>query len=229
MLVRVREDSRFLRDGDDLVTAVDVAAPLAALGTTVKVPTVDGDDRARDPRRHPAARDAFDPRRRDAGAARPPHRRPARGRQRGRPAPPQPPAARAARAAGRVDDRAQPPHRRGRVRQAQARLRRARDPARDPGPPRAGGAGARRAARAGAGRASKRSRSAMASSSTRSTARPGSCRRCPTSRPRPAARWSRWSPTEIADDWSQRWREFHRPLVLGGRLTVRPPWEPAGD
>jgi ribosomal protein L11 methyltransferase len=33
--------------------------------------------------------------------------------------------------------------------------------------------------------------------------------------------------TEIADDWSERWREFHRPLVLGERLTVRPPWEPA--
>ena len=33
---------RFVRDGDDLVTAVDVAAPLAALGTTVEVPTVDG-------------------------------------------------------------------------------------------------------------------------------------------------------------------------------------------
>jgi molecular chaperone DnaJ len=43
VLVRVREDSRFLRDGDDLVTAVDVAAPLAALGTTVTVPTVDGE------------------------------------------------------------------------------------------------------------------------------------------------------------------------------------------
>jgi molecular chaperone DnaJ len=42
VLVRVREDARFIRDGDDLVTAVDVAAPLAALGTTVEVPTVDG-------------------------------------------------------------------------------------------------------------------------------------------------------------------------------------------
>jgi ribosomal protein L11 methyltransferase len=31
---------------------------------------------------------------------------------------------------------------------------------------------------------------------------------------------------EIADDWSERWRKFHRPLVLDGRLTVRPPWEP---
>jgi molecular chaperone DnaJ len=42
VLIRVREDPRFLRDGDDLVTAIDVAAPLAALGTTVEVPTVDG-------------------------------------------------------------------------------------------------------------------------------------------------------------------------------------------
>lgn len=33
----------------------------------------------------------------------------------------------------------------------------------------------------------------------------------------------------IADDWSERWRAFHRPLVLGRRLTVRPPWEPPGD
>ena len=41
VLVRVREDPRFVRDGDDLITAVDVAAPLAALGTTVHVPTVD--------------------------------------------------------------------------------------------------------------------------------------------------------------------------------------------
>jgi ribosomal protein L11 methyltransferase len=37
------------------------------------------------------------------------------------------------------------------------------------------------------------------------------------------------STSEVADDWSERWREFHRPLVLQGRLTVRPPWEPAGD
>jgi molecular chaperone DnaJ len=39
--IRVREDPRFVRDGDDLVTVVDVAAPRAALGTTVEVPTVD--------------------------------------------------------------------------------------------------------------------------------------------------------------------------------------------
>jgi ribosomal protein L11 methyltransferase len=35
--------------------------------------------------------------------------------------------------------------------------------------------------------------------------------------------------TEVADDWDRRWREFHRPLVLDGRLTVRPPWAPAAQ
>jgi molecular chaperone DnaJ len=40
--VRVREDPRFVRDGNDLVTAVDVSAPKAALGTSVEVATVDG-------------------------------------------------------------------------------------------------------------------------------------------------------------------------------------------
>ncbi len=34
------------------------------------------------------------------------------------------------------------------------------------------------------------------------------------------------STTEVADDWAERWREFHRPLVLGRELCVRPPWEP---
>jgi molecular chaperone DnaJ len=42
VLVRVREDERFVRDGRDLVTAVDVPAPSAALGTNVEVPTLDG-------------------------------------------------------------------------------------------------------------------------------------------------------------------------------------------
>jgi len=40
--IRVKEDPRFVRQEDDLVTVVDVAAPLAALGTTVQVPTIDG-------------------------------------------------------------------------------------------------------------------------------------------------------------------------------------------
>ncbi len=41
--VRVRPDPRFVRDQDDLVTVVDVAAPLAALGTTVSVPMIEGE------------------------------------------------------------------------------------------------------------------------------------------------------------------------------------------
>jgi ribosomal protein L11 methyltransferase len=35
--------------------------------------------------------------------------------------------------------------------------------------------------------------------------------------------------TEVADDWADRWRQFHRPIEIGGRLYVRPPWEPAHD
>jgi ribosomal protein L11 methyltransferase len=37
------------------------------------------------------------------------------------------------------------------------------------------------------------------------------------------------STSEISADWAERWRAFHRPLVLGDRLTVRPPWESAGQ
>jgi molecular chaperone DnaJ len=45
VLVRVAKDERFLRDGNDLVTVVDVPAPAAALGTSVSVPTLDGDEK----------------------------------------------------------------------------------------------------------------------------------------------------------------------------------------
>jgi molecular chaperone DnaJ len=40
--VRVREDQRFVRHQDDLVTVVDISAPLAALGCSVQVPTIGG-------------------------------------------------------------------------------------------------------------------------------------------------------------------------------------------
>jgi molecular chaperone DnaJ len=43
VVVRVREDERFLRDGDDLVTVIDVPAPRAAIGGVVSVPTLDGE------------------------------------------------------------------------------------------------------------------------------------------------------------------------------------------
>jgi molecular chaperone DnaJ len=42
VLVRVREDERFVREGDHLIASLDVAAPLAALGATLQTPTLDG-------------------------------------------------------------------------------------------------------------------------------------------------------------------------------------------
>jgi molecular chaperone DnaJ len=42
-VVRVHEDERFVRDQEDLHTVIDIAAPLAALGTTVQVPSLDGE------------------------------------------------------------------------------------------------------------------------------------------------------------------------------------------
>lgn len=32
--------------------------------------------------------------------------------------------------------------------------------------------------------------------------------------------------TTVADDWAERWREFHVPSLVGNRLWVRAPWEP---
>jgi molecular chaperone DnaJ len=44
VLARVAEDRRFVREGSDLITVVDVAAPLAALGATLEVPTLEGSE-----------------------------------------------------------------------------------------------------------------------------------------------------------------------------------------
>lgn len=38
--------------------------------------------------------------------------------------------------------------------------------------------------------------------------------------------------TEVADDWADRWRTFHKPLLVGDpeigpAVWIRPPWEPA--
>jgi ribosomal protein L11 methyltransferase len=30
---------------------------------------------------------------------------------------------------------------------------------------------------------------------------------------------------EVPDDWAERWKRFHRPVLVGGRVYVRPPWE----
>ena len=30
---------------------------------------------------------------------------------------------------------------------------------------------------------------------------------------------------DVPDDWAERWKRFHVPVLVGGRLWVRPPWE----
>jgi molecular chaperone DnaJ len=44
VLVRVRHDERFVREGDDVYTTVELTITQAALGATVTVPTLDGDE-----------------------------------------------------------------------------------------------------------------------------------------------------------------------------------------
>jgi molecular chaperone DnaJ len=44
VLVRVAQDERFVRDGNDLISVIDLPAPQAALGTTVTVATLAGDE-----------------------------------------------------------------------------------------------------------------------------------------------------------------------------------------
>ena len=43
VLVRLAPDERFMRDGNDLVTVIDLPAPAAALGARVAVPTLEGE------------------------------------------------------------------------------------------------------------------------------------------------------------------------------------------
>src|SRR4051794_13851088 len=44
VVVRVTPDERFVRDGNDLVSVIDLPAPQAALGAKVTVPTLDGEE-----------------------------------------------------------------------------------------------------------------------------------------------------------------------------------------
>ncbi|MGI8945214.1 MAG: 50S ribosomal protein L11 methyltransferase [Thermoleophilaceae bacterium] len=35
------------------------------------------------------------------------------------------------------------------------------------------------------------------------------------------------SATEVPDDWEERWKRFHVPVLVGGSVYLRPPWEEA--
>ena len=66
VIVRVREDERFVREGDDLITALDVPAPLAALGAHARGAHARRQRLGRAARRHPAGRGAHAARSGDA-------------------------------------------------------------------------------------------------------------------------------------------------------------------
>jgi ribosomal protein L11 methyltransferase len=34
---------------------------------------------------------------------------------------------------------------------------------------------------------------------------------------------------EIPDDWADRWRDFHRPRTIAGKVRLRPPWAPRAE
>jgi ribosomal protein L11 methyltransferase len=34
---------------------------------------------------------------------------------------------------------------------------------------------------------------------------------------------------EVAEDWEERWKRFHAPVLVGGRVWVRPPWDEAAS
>ena len=85
--------------------------------------------------------------------------------------------------------------------------------------------------RAGRARARRRRGGARetATSSTRSTARPASSPSSPTCEAAAGDGLVEIETTEIPDDWADRWRDFHEPVVVGdGRLVVRPSWEDGG-
>jgi ribosomal protein L11 methyltransferase len=37
------------------------------------------------------------------------------------------------------------------------------------------------------------------------------------------------STSEVADDWGERWKEFHQPVVVADRLRLRAPWHEASE
>ena len=173
--------------------------------------------RARRSRSRPGTQPGHEEVLRGAGPAaprRPPPRQPAGDPQRRRPDQPQRGAARAGRAPRR-DARGATTSARGTARASSAACAGPSvDPPRGPLRARAGGAGPRRADRAGARTGSRRS-AGPATSSTRSTAARASCRSWASSRRRSATGWSRSARTEIPDDWADRWRDFHKPLLVG--------------
>ena len=228
VLVRVTEDERFLRDGNDLVTVVDVPAPAAALGTTVTVPTLDGDEEIDVPAgTQPGT--VVTLRGRGHADARPrPPRRPAGGAERGDPAQPQ----RRASASCSRSCATRSPRTTSRARPRVAAVE-----------GEAGAALIRLAFRApGRGTPSAcwprcsswrpRAFEQVDGEGLVEFAALRRARRAAVAPPRARRRWAACacsvSGREVPDDWAERWRRFHRPVLVGGVSTcARPGSEPA--
>ena len=177
--------------------------------------------------RHPARHPVRAARARPAGVERRPARRPGDRRPRDRPQ-------RALRGAARswprkLGETLEPRN----LRSARRRRRRASspacgapsvDPPRGPLPPRAGRAGPRRADRAGARTGSRRS----AGPGYVEYAIYGGEGELPELGELEAAAGDglvEVVSTEVPDDWADRWQDFHKPLLVGERLWLRPSWE----
>ena len=227
VLIRVREDERFVREGDDLITVLDVPATLAALGASLEVPTL-GEPIAVEVAAGTQPGEVITLR----GHGMPRLQRHGHGdlrvvvnvqiprrlsdEQRD-----------AARAAERDDHRREPAGRRIDLQPAASRAA--------PPPP----AMIRLAVRVARADAADALAELLVFSpagveeldgdadaieyvlygapgelpSLRGAARRASGGRCVDV-----------SASEIADDWASRWRTFHHPVEIAGRLNVRPPW-----
>ena len=225
--IRVKEDPRFVRNGDDLVTVIDVAAPLAALGTTVEVPTIDG-----------AAELEIPP------GTQPNETFPIRGE--GMPA-------LRGRRHGNLQVVVNVVIPRKLKREQRDLLQQLSDSLTEDNLRTEEGVfgklqpGLRRLIRLSI--QVRRDQAELVLAELLELApsgveevelgpqlieyavygAPGELPELPALQAAAGGALVEIATQEIADDWAERWREFHRPLVLGDRLCVRPPWEPAGQ
>ncbi len=223
VLVAVADHERFMRDGDDLVTVIDVPAPAAALGTQVTITDLhDGEVAIAVPAGTQPGEVISLPGRRNAEPA--PsraQRQPARGRQRDHPAPAEQGAAGAGPAARRLDRRGEPSPRRDAGRQAAPAVQHVIRLA-------------LRVRRADA-EVVLAELLELAPSGVEEVddgdvveyavyGAPGELPALPDLRAAAGGALVDVTTTEIDDDWADRWRAFHQPIEVGGRLRVRPPW-----
>ena len=213
VLVRVRPDARFVREGNDIFSAVDITLTQAALGATLTVPTLDGehelDARARDT----ARRSARPARPGHAGALRGRPRRPPRARERAHSSPPHGRAAAAPRGAGSERERRDVRGRHG--------------PARPP----EGALPLRRIAVVVPRDRAEEARAAMLELFPEGFEEREdgagvelAAYTDPAGEARARAAFGDITAVDVAEGWEDRWRDFHHGVTVGP-LWVGPPWE----